>query len=65
MKPVYVFMTSAQFGSMGYFLALPQIAQKSKTGKLYQGYLCRRLISRFRYLHSMEIVGTRIYAGLR
>ena len=26
---------------------------------------CRRLMSRFRYLHSMGIVGTRIYARLR
>ncbi len=26
---------------------------------------CRPLMSRFRYLHSMGIVGTRIYAGLR
>ena len=28
-------------------------------------HLCRRLMSRFRYLHSMGIVGTRIYARLR
>nr|BBD82389.1 hypothetical protein [Oryza sativa Indica Group] len=42
--------------------SVPHAGQAANTRLLHR---CRRLMSRFRYLDSMGIVGTRIYARLR